>query len=60
MEKLLENAYFDLYHAVLKISDYLRKTNEESDKIETLYQLTKGVEEMMKTLEQLVDNEEVK
>jgi hypothetical protein len=46
-----------LYEAGAYLVDYLRDTEEESDKIEALYQLKKAVLEMTATLEKIVNEE---
>jgi hypothetical protein len=58
-EEYLEKAYFNLYEAGASLVEYLRATEEESDKVEALYQLKKAVVEMTATLGKIV-NEEVK
>jgi hypothetical protein len=57
-EEYLEKAYFNLYEAGAYLVDYLRDTEEESDKVEALYQLKKAVVEMTATLGKIVNEEE--
>jgi uncharacterized protein (DUF2132 family) len=56
-EEYLEKAYFNLYEAGGFLVDYLRDTEEESDKVEALYQLKKAVLEITATLEKIVNEE---
>ena len=57
-EEYLDKAYFNLYEAGGFLVDYLRETEEESDKVEALYQLKKGILEMTATLEKIINKEE--
>jgi hypothetical protein len=57
-EEYLEKAYFNLYEAGAYLVDYLRDTEEESDKVEALYQLKKAVVEITATLGKIVNEEE--
>jgi hypothetical protein len=57
-EEYLKKAYFYLYEAGGFLVDYLRDTEEESDKVEALYQLKKAVLEITATLEKIVNKEE--
>jgi hypothetical protein len=57
-EEYLEKAYFNLYEAGAYLVDYLRDTEEESDKVEALYQLKKAVLEITATLGKIVNEEE--
>jgi hypothetical protein len=56
-EEYLEKAYFNLYEAGAYLVDYLRDTEEESDKVEALYQLKKAVVEITATLGKIVNEE---
>jgi hypothetical protein len=56
-EEYLEKAYFNLYEAGAYLVDYLRDTEEESDKVEALYQLKKAVVEITATLGKIVNKE---
>ena len=58
-EEYLEKAYFNLYEAGAYLVDYLRDTEEESDKVEALYQLKKAVVEITATLGKIVNEEEM-
>jgi hypothetical protein len=58
-EEYLEKAYFNLYEAGAYLVDYLRDTEEESDKVEALYQLKKAVVEITATLGKIVNKEEM-
>lgn len=57
-EEYLDKAYFNLYEAGGFLVDYLRENEEESDKVEALYQLKKGILEMTATLEKIINKEE--
>jgi hypothetical protein len=56
-EEYLETAYFNLYEAGASLVEYLRDTEEESDKVEALYQLKKAVLEITATLGKIVNEE---
>jgi hypothetical protein len=58
-EEYLKTAYFNLYEAGASLVEYLRDTEEESDKVETLYQLKKAVLEITATLGKIVNEEEM-
>jgi len=58
-EEYLETAYFNLYEAGASLVEYLRDTEEESDKVEALYQLKKAVLEITATLGKIVNKEEM-
>jgi hypothetical protein len=58
-EEYLEKAYFNLYEAGAYLVEYLRDTEEESDKVEALYQLKKAVVEITATLGKIVNKEEM-
>jgi CRISPR/Cas system CMR-associated protein Cmr1 (group 7 of RAMP superfamily) len=57
-EEYLKKAYFYLYEAGGYLVDYLRDTEEESDKIEALYKLKNTVVEITATLGKIVNKEE--
>jgi hypothetical protein len=58
-EEYLKTAYFNLYEAGASLVEYLRDTEEESDKVEALYQLKKAVLEITATLGKIVNEEEM-
>ena len=57
-EEYLKKAYVYLYEAGGFIVDYLRDTQEESDKIEALYKLKNTVVQITATLGKIVNEEE--